>query len=105
MTQKMERISVDVGEEIRATVTFTDPDDSSAVDPTAVFFAIKSPVHKRTVYQYGPDSEVTKIEAGKYRLTFSVDKAGTWYGRAYATGTGKAAELFEIEVAKDHTIV
>jgi hypothetical protein len=85
-------ITVDQGDKIRVTGTFTDPDDDSAVDPTVVKIGFTNPAGTSTVYTYGTDPEVTRVSAGVYRLLISADTAGRYHVRAWSTGTGQAAE-------------
>ena len=96
-------LTLDVGDVLRATLRFTDPDTNVPVDPTAVYFAVKSPSGTTTTYQYTVDSEVTKRSTGNYRLVVEIDEAGTWYVRGYSTGANQAAESGQITATANPT--
>ena len=81
----------DVGDLITTTGTWTDTDDDP-LDPTAVFFSFRDPSGNVTSYTYGVGAQITKTSTGIYTCNISIDKAGTWYYRWYATGTGQAAQ-------------
>jgi len=96
------RITVDQGDKVRVTATFTDPDDDSAVDPTTVKMGFLDPSGATTIYTYGVDSEVTRVSAGVYRLLVDAATAGRYRVRAWSTGTGQAAELGTLVVRPAH---
>ena len=85
--------SYDIGNVVRATVTFTDPLDSdAAVDPAAVYAAVRDPSGAVTTYEYGVDSEAVKSATGVYYVDVTLTTSGRYHVRWYSTGTGQAAE-------------
>lgn len=89
----------DVGDLVKVTGTFTDPDNSdAAIDPTAVYCTVTDPSGEETVYQYGVDSEVVKSSTGVYTMNVDVQSTGFWYYRWWSTGTAQAAAKNTIKV-------
>jgi len=93
----------DVGDKIRATATFTDPDDGSPITPTTVSFRVVTPAGVGTTYVYGVDEEVTLISTGVYRVLIDLEESGKYKVRVWSTGTGQAAELGTVIVERDPT--
>lgn len=84
--------SYDIGDQVVCTAVFTDADSGAAIDPTAVYFQIKTPITKTiTSYQYGVDPEVENPSVGTYTIAIALTEHGIWYYRWYSTGTGMAA--------------
>ena len=83
----------DLGDEVRCTGTFTDPNNSNAaVDPTVVKVSVRNPASTVTTYTYLTDAAVIKSATGIYYIDVDASSAGRWYYRWFSTGTGKAAE-------------
>ena len=89
----------DLGDKVKVSATFTDPDDSEAAyDPSVVKVSHKDPSGNVTTWTYGTDSEVVKDSTGNYHALIDADEAGTWYYRWFSTGTGQAAEEQQFRV-------
>lgn len=84
---------IHVGDLVKLTGTFTDPDNADApIDPTAVFLAFTSPSGTTTTYTYGTDAELVKASTGVYTANVDGTEAGKWRYRWYSTGTAQASE-------------
>ena len=69
-----------LGQAVRLTETFTDPDTNLPVDPGTVLFKVKNPsTGTVTTYTYGTDVGVVRISTGVYRLKFTPAVSGTWW--------------------------
>lgn len=92
----------DLGDLVRVTGTFSDPDDDTVMDPAVVKLSVKDPSENVETFVYGTDVEVVKSSTGVYYLDIDADEAGTWYYRWWSTGTGQAAEenSFEVRTAE-----
>lgn len=86
----MATIYFDVGDLVRADVTFTNSAGNVA-DPTTVSVIYTSPSGTTTTKTYITDSEVVKDSTGKYHIDITIDEAGMWYYRWEGTGTLVAA--------------
>lgn len=89
----------DVGDLVKTTATFTDPDDGSALDPDSVFLRVEDPDGTITEYEYdgnnGDLDETDRIwrsEAGIYHFNIDLVIAGVHYYYWYSTGHGQAAD-------------
>jgi len=83
--------SYDIGDQVVCTAVFTNATTGAAIDPTAVFFRIKTPSGTITTGQYGGDPEIDNPSVGTYTRPNTVTERGIWYYRWYSTGTGMAA--------------
>lgn len=90
----------DVGDLVKVTGEFTDPDNShAAIDPTNVRLKYQDPSGNVTKVAYdgnnGSSIETNRIwrsATGVYNYNIDVDEAGVWHYRWYSTGTGKASD-------------
>ena len=80
----------DQGDVVRCENEFSQ--NGTAIDPTAVFFQIKTPAGVPTTYQYGVDAALIKDSTGNYHVDIAANAGGTWQWRWYSTGTGAAAD-------------
>lgn len=85
------RLSANVGDQVKISGTVTTVAAGAATDPTVVKAWTRSPGGTVTTYTYGVDGAVVKTATGAYAVTFDVDVAGIWYAGFYSTGTGKGA--------------
>lgn len=92
----------DLGDLVRVTTTFTTA-AGVAVDPTAVFLAVKNPAGTTTTYTYGISAGLIKSAAGVYYLDVDANAAGYWFYRWYSTGTGQAAAQNAFKVNASNT--
>ena len=76
----------DIGDAVRVTVRFTDP-DKTLIDPSTITGKFKNLSKVTTTYVYGVDAELVKKETGVYYIDIPVDTSGSWYYRYEATGT------------------
>lgn len=91
----------DVGDLVKVTGTFTNPDSSDApLDPTAVRLKVQDPSGNVTKIAYDGNnadpSEAGRIwrsSTGVYNYNIDVDEAGYWHYRWYSTGTGQASDV------------
>lgn len=81
----------DLGDSVRVTASFTDPDTGDAVDPDTVGFKYKDPAGTVTTLTYGDGARIVKDSAGHYHVDVDANLAGRWYYRFYSTGAGQAA--------------
>jgi len=79
---------VDIGDQVRSTVTFTL--DGVSTDPTTIVRKIKDPAGTETTVTV-PDASVTKASDGVYYSDIVATMAGTYYVRWNGTGTVVAA--------------
>ena len=96
----------DVGDEVKVTAVFTDPDNgNAALDPTAVKFDFTTPAGLTTTYIYGTNSELVKDSTGNYHVLIDAATSGIWTYRWYSTGTGKAADdgRFDVIAARGNS--
>lgn len=86
---------LDVGEELKSTITFKVKNDTTGLwvetDPTTVVFKSKSPSDVVTTKTYGIAAEITKVATGVYRCSFVLTAVGDWWYRWTATGTVNTA--------------
>lgn len=86
---------LDVGEEMRSTITFKVKNETTGLweptDPTTVTFKFKDPAGTITTRTYGIADEITKVSTGVYRCSFVVTDSGSWWYRWTSTGTVNAA--------------
>jgi hypothetical protein len=94
-----EVLTVDKGDKVRCTGSFTDK-DGVAVDPTTVNFKFKKPGATPTVYVFGTDSQVVKDSVGNYHVDLNADQSGTWFYRFESTGNEQAAGEAEFIVSR-----
>lgn len=88
----------DLGDLVKVTGTFTDPDNSdAAIDPTVVKLSFRNPAGTVTTWTYG-GGEITKVSTGVYTANIDANAAGRWYYRWWSTGTGQAAEEQSFQV-------
>lgn len=80
----------DIGDLVRVTGTFTNA-AGTAIDPTTVKAQIMDPSGNVSTLVYGTDVAVVRDSAGVYHTDISIDEAGHWQVRWYATGTGQSA--------------
>ena len=80
----------DVGDVVRLTAAITNADDA-ALDPTAVYCAVKDPAGATTTNKYGVATELVRDSEGNYHLDTNVDTAGNWHHAWYSSGSGRAA--------------
>ena len=73
---------------VRLTGTFTV--DGEPTDPTTVECIVRDPEGGRTVYVYGQDDELQKVETGVYQLELTPDKPKRWYYAFKGTGAAQA---------------
>ena len=92
----------DVGDLARVTGTFTNS-AGTAVDPTVVKLSYKDPSENITTLTYGTDASVIKSATGVYYCDVSIDEAGVWWFRWWATGTGQSASESWFDVRKQNT--
>ena len=86
-------MALNVGDLIRLSGAFTNPNDSDApIDPTAVFVSRKEPGGTVTIKQHVTDPEVIKDSTGNYHIDIDITAEGLWHYRWYSTGTAQAAE-------------
>lgn len=83
----MSNETVYVGTQVEATGTFTLVDGGTAVDPTTVTAALRSPIGAVTQYVYNTDPEVVKDSTGVYTLSATPTAEGVWKVAFKGTGT------------------
>lgn len=83
--------SYDLGDSVRVTASFADPDTGDAVDPDTVGFKYKDPLGEVTTLVYGDGARIVKDSTGNYHVDVDANLAGRWYYRFYSTGAGQAA--------------
>ena len=83
--------SYDIGDQVVCTAVFTNAATGALVDPTDVYFKIKTPLGVITAYHYGVGPEITNPSTGTYQIGVTITEHGIWYYRWYSTGTGMAA--------------
>jgi len=54
------------------------------VDPGSLKVTVLDPLGNQTVFQYGVDPELAKVDTGNYKLSLPVVTAGIWSWRAFA---------------------
>ncbi len=74
-----------VGDNIKLTATFKDP-DGTLTDPTTVTLETKDPSGNKTTYTYSL-GEITRSSVGVFTKTFAIDEAGLWLYEWQGTGT------------------
>jgi len=89
----------DRGDQVRHTATFTNS-TGTAVDPDTIIFEIKDPSGNTATLDYSK-AEITKKSTGIYYADVTLDESGTWYIRAYGTGSAVAAAPSSWEVRED----
>lgn len=110
----------DVGDLVKVTGTFTDPDDSdAAIDPTTVKLRVKDPNGEVTVYVYdgvdgdaSEDGRIWRSAAGVYHFNIDTaadeisgdEKEGIWRYRWYSRGDGKAADEDYFKTVTDFSL-
>jgi len=73
------------GSQVKVEASFYD-EEGVLADPTNVTFTTLAPDMTLTDYAYLVDAEVTRVSAGVYRLTVTLDAPGTWRFRAEGGG-------------------
>ncbi len=89
----------DRGDQVRITATFTNS-TGTAVDPDTIIFEYKDPSNVTSTLAYSR-AELVKKSTGVYYADVSLDESGTWYIRAYGTGSAIAATPSSLEVRED----
>jgi len=88
--------SIEVANELRVKVTFTDPNANDAVtDPEQVFLDITPPEGyspESITYEYGVDAEVERVSEGVYQSLIFIDAAGHWVYRWRSDGAVRGAK-------------
>lgn len=92
----------DVGDLIKLTGTFTDPDNNdSVIDPTAVRLKIEDPSGNVSKIAYdgddldlSEDARIWRSAEGVYNYNLDIDEAGVWHYRFYSTGVGQASDVY-----------
>ncbi len=88
-----------IGEKIRLTATFSDPETGNLLDPGTVYVSWKDPDGNIVQKQYGVDPELVKDSVGTYHIDIDAAMAGQWRFRWASTGTGQAAAEGSFAVA------
>jgi hypothetical protein len=81
--------------------TFVNPATGAAVDPSTVTFQFTKPDGTETTSTYLSTTgalAITRVSTGHFKIALSLDRAGPWYYRWAATGTGQAAERGAFDV-------
>ncbi len=90
----------DIGNQIRVIGAFTDPlNNDEPVDPSSVYFSVRTPEGVVTVFEYGVDSDITKSDIGVYYMHVPLSLIGSWYVRWWgldSNGKEKVAEEVQI---------
>ncbi len=73
-----------VNSPIRLRINFTD-DDGNDYDPETVTFKTLDPCMVEATYEYGTDTEVTRIDSGNYAADITPDSGGRWLFRWQTT--------------------
>ncbi len=79
-----------VGQSVRLSASFTNPDDTP-YDPVTVTFIHKAPDAGQVSKVYGTDPGVQRDGLGLYHLDVVADTAGEWHYRIEGAGGGQAA--------------
>ncbi len=90
----------DIGNKIRVTGAFTDPlDNDEPVDPSSVYFSVRTPEGVVTTFEYSVDSDITKSDTGVYYIHVPLSMAGYWYVRWWGLDSnGKATVAEEVQI-------
>lgn len=95
----------DVGDKVRITGAWTDPNDSdAAIDPTTVSAAYKNPSGVVLTKVYGSDADVVRSGTGSFYMDISITVSGEYWYRWIGTGTGQAAGESMFGVREQQTI-
>ena len=95
----------DLGDLVRVTATFTDPDDNDApIDPEVVNVTFRDPSGNITTWVYDTDEEVVRSAEGIYYADIDADEAGTWEYRWWSTGSGQAAEAKKFKIRSTEAV-
>lgn len=86
----------DIGDEVRASVLFTDLSGAPA-DPTTVRAKLHYPNGAELTYVYGTDDELVKDETGSYYFDFTCETGGKHAVRFVGTGA--------VQVANETTLI
>lgn len=89
----------DINDQPRITNTFTNL-AGDATDPTAVTCNVKSPSGTTTVYTYGTDANLTKLETGVYALDLPLTESGCYKWKFNGTGALIASDQGRINVRR-----
>jgi hypothetical protein len=81
----------DLGDVVRVSSEFTDPQLGGVIDPDTVKLSIRSPDGAVVTLEYGVD-DIAQDDVGQYRADISVGQSGTWHYRWFSEGNGQAAE-------------
>lgn len=91
----------DLGDLVRVTAAFTDPDDDdSAFDPDSVRLSVREPDGTVTTYVYGVDALIEKDSVGNYYADIDAEAPGVWYYHWHSTGDGQAASEKRFQVRR-----
>ena len=93
----------DIGDQVRATGTFTDI-DGIAADPTTITFTYRIDEGTPVALVYGTDLAVKRSGTGVYYVDLTIATAGTYFMRWAGTGTTIAAGEDYFEVRKSRVI-
>lgn len=91
----------DIGDQVKAEVTFTNISKALA-DPTTVVLKTRDTAGTETSYTYGVDAEVIKSGTGVYYMTIITTAKGSYFYRGVGTGAVVAAgeSFFNIRASK-----
>jgi hypothetical protein len=89
-----------IGSKVAATFTWVV--DGVLTDPTTVVVLVRTPAGVETTYTYGSSTELTKVSAGVYKLTLTLNQPETWWFRAKGTGAAEANTEISQYVSPSH---
>lgn len=81
----MSLLTINLGDEVKLTATFTDEASGALVDPTTVLITVYSPRQKMTTLTQQHPS------LGVYTAVFQPTHSGSWHVRVAGTGAVKGA--------------
>jgi len=87
-----------LGTSVTVTGTFR-TSAGAVVDPTNVFFELKSPDGGLVTYQYGVGVQLTNPGVGVYAIAISASQEGVYYYRMYSTGVGQTSKYGQFKVS------
>jgi len=95
----------DVGDRVRLTAAFTDPNNAdAAIDPTTVEVHYRNPAGTVTTKVHVTDAEVVKDSVGNYHIDIDITVSGRWYSRWEGDGAAVAAEEISFLVRAQNVV-
>lgn len=85
-------MAYDIGDRVRVSATFRDPESDAYVDPSTVTVKHRRESGSITTLVYGTDAAVVRDAVGRYHVDLDVDAAGAWHVRFESSGTYRTAQ-------------